>query len=169
MRKTARIHSTLLPAAFTLLALVAGAPSFARADVPPPDVDACEGRQAGEACTIEGYLDQPDQTGVCVSTTCESTTPNRPDAGPRPDYACIRCEPAAHFADAGAMNPDDPSPPAPKADAGTSENPNNPKGDDDSHKDSSGCSVSGVGLARGFAPWFLAAGFALLVTRRRKS
>lgn len=114
--------------------------SGARADVVPPDVEACNGRAAGAACTVMGGA-----AGACRNDTCSridyagwnrdaSATP------PTMQYPCVRCV-------AGAT-----------VDAGTS------GGGDDG----GGCSVQHR-AARAVGPWLLAAlPFALLLGRRRK-
>jgi hypothetical protein len=173
MHKKARVLS-MLPA-LTLGALLAGAPSFVRADVPPIDVEACDGLEPGDACTIELLFDQPDESGTCMASTCERRNFRDPDASVT-QYDCVLCVPKD-------QTTEEPTPdPVGKTDAGTDkpDEPNKATGDDPSKtskvdtddgaaKDSSGCSVAAAGIARGVGPWLLAAGFALVVSRRRKS
>ncbi len=125
--------------AVLLAALAVG--GAARADVVPPDVEACNGRAAGAACMVMGGA-----SGACRNDTCSridyagwnrdaSATP------PTMQYPCVRCV-------AGAT-----------VDAGTS---------DGGGDDGGGCSVQHR-AARAVGPWLLAAlPFALLLGRRRK-
>lgn len=70
---------------FTLL-LTSAAPALA--DAIPPDVTACEGSSAGDACTSDG------QSGTCVADTC-SRLDYSVDASGMPgtmQYDCVRCD-----------------------------------------------------------------------------
>ena len=49
----------------------------ARADVPPPETTACQGKQPSEACTFNGVA------GTCQNQTCTSRYSG--------DYACVLC------------------------------------------------------------------------------
>ncbi len=76
------------PALFTL-ALVTAAP--ARADVVPPEVTACSGKEIGAACS------QPDSVaGACAKGTCSKLDYSRWDrdamsSPPTMQYECVKC------------------------------------------------------------------------------
>lgn len=134
-----RRKQTVGVGAVLLAALAVG--GAARADVVPPDVEACNGRAAGAACMVMGGA-----SGACRNDTCsriDYPSWNR-DASATPptmQYPCVRCV-------AGAT-----------VDAGTSGG-----GGDDG----GGCSVQHR-AARAVGPWLLAAlPFALLLGRCRK-
>lgn len=64
--------------------------SIAHADVIPPDVDACQGKTAGEACSVM------ESAGACKDDTCSRVNYGAwdKDAMPSPpttSYACVRC------------------------------------------------------------------------------
>lgn len=90
-------------AALAVAALVS-APA-ARADVPPPDTEACNGRTLGDTCTVPG-----GPSGTCQNSTCQRldyANWNR-DASSMPptmNYACVRCLPAGASGDAGTTTP----------------------------------------------------------------
>lgn len=74
--------------------------SLVWADVPPPDVAGCQGKQAGDACERDDR-----SAGTCVKATCSR---NDYSEGPPPktvDYECLKCGAAAAA----------PSPQAPEA------------------------------------------------------
>ncbi|MEW5742287.1 MAG: hypothetical protein AB1938_25445 [Myxococcota bacterium] len=76
--------------------------STAWADIPPPDVSGCNGKEVGAACRRDD-----GSPGACAKSTC---TRNDYSEGPPPktvNYECLRCT-------AGAA-------PAPVPDAGTTE------------------------------------------------
>ncbi len=64
-----------------LTQLLALSLSTAHADVPPPEAEACSGKQVGDAC--------PDATsrGRCVERTCSRATPDGES-----EYGCVVCK-----------------------------------------------------------------------------
>lgn len=64
--------------------------ALAWADVPPPDVAGCQGKQAGDACERDDR-----SAGTCAKATCSR---NDYSEGPPPktvDYECLKCAAAA--------------------------------------------------------------------------
>ncbi len=162
----------------------------ARGDVPPPEAEACLGKQVGDACDMPGGIVK----GVCVQTTCTKVTPPPlPDSGPY-KYPCVLCQvsadsgvkPAADLgprpsdrgtkpADVGAC-PTPTACQAPVPEAGPQPAVDRGVGSKDSgagrsvEKDS-GCAVGGISMTRVVGPWFLAlavSGTLLLLGRRRR-
>lgn len=79
--------------------------SLALADVPPPDLGGCSGKDAGVACQKDDGT-----AGACASATC---TRNDYSEGPPPktvEYACLKCVSGAAIA---------PTPPAPEKKSGS--------------------------------------------------
>ena len=110
----------------------------ARADVPPPDT--CRTEHA--ACDNAG--ENYDLAGVCTAATCSKGSAS----GQVTTYECLKCEPGAVVAAAGA----------PSTDAET-----------DPHKDEGGCSVGALGSEKGIATLMLGFGLvALGISRRRR-
>jgi hypothetical protein len=118
----------------------------ARADMIPPEADACRTKQVGAACSYSGG------TGTCQNQTCHhfdysnwdrdaSTSP------PSTSYACVECLTATD----------------------TNTNTNMDGGDSPS-KDGGSCSIGKQSSATRVAPWLLAAAFSslFLIGRKRR-
>ena len=115
-----RLRSWVVAAAAGLV--VSSSAAVAVADTIPPDVSACDGKTAGQACT---YL---SASGSCASATCSKLDYSHLDDAGQPttaSYACLDCK----TSDGGATN-----------DAG--------EAIPDSH---GGCSASGTRAAGTFA------------------
>ncbi len=126
------------------LALAVGFESTARADVVPPDVDACSGKAVGAACKID------DSAGTCIKTKCSKLDyagwdRDASSSPPTIEYDCVTCA-------VGTA-------PAP-SDGGTAPTSTPAKSD-------GGCSF---GVARRAGPFALAAipGVVLALVRRRR-
>jgi hypothetical protein len=123
--------------------------SIAHADVIPPDVDACNGKKAGDACNVSG------SAGTCAASKCsrlDYANWDR-DASPTPptvEYDCVRCVSGATGGDGGASTGGDGGASTPTSKA-----------------EDSGCSF-GSGVRR-VGPWALAAvpGLAIALFGRR--
>jgi hypothetical protein len=148
--------------------LVAG---LAWADVPPPEAEACKGKQVGDACDVLGT----SLKGLCVQSTCTKVTPPPlPDSGGPVKYPCVLCQLPP---DGGVKPLADLGPkPVDKVDAGTKPAADGAAPAKDSgvarpvEKDS-GCAVGGLSVTRVLGPWFLAAAVSamlLLLGRRRR-
>lgn len=71
------------------LALSCALPAVASADVPPPGVEECGGRSAGDPCTVNG------QDGACEDSTC-SRLDYSDGVPPRTEtYPCVLCREGA--------------------------------------------------------------------------
>lgn len=73
--------------------------SLAWADVPPPDLGGCQGKEAGASCERDDR-----SAGTCAKATC---TRNDYSEGPPPktvEYECLKCQASAAppAVDAGA-------------------------------------------------------------------
>jgi hypothetical protein len=79
-----------------LLAVVA--PSAARADIPPPERAACDGKPSGAACEFQA------RPGTCQDSTCSRADPG---TGQSTSYACRLCKTVAGDGGAGGEKPDD--------------------------------------------------------------
>jgi hypothetical protein len=127
----------------TLLLLCCAAD--ARADVPPPGLQECDKKKAGDPCTLTAGGAQ----GTCTESTCSK---GRFDAAST--YACLLCKVGSQ-GDGGT--PSDATKPA----AGDGPGSKPPV------KDEGGCTVGGLS-ARVIGPWLLAASVsALLLLARR--
>jgi hypothetical protein len=120
----------------------------ARADVPPPDTQACSGKAAGDACTY-------GSAGTCQEGTCSRLDYFNWDrdasAGPpSTTYACMKCVPGTTTATATT----------------TATNTNT----DSSTSDDGWCSVAKVPTVGRVGSWLMAAAFSLLfLAGRRRS
>jgi hypothetical protein len=65
-----------------LLALLLTLAGVARADIPPPERAACEGKMVGAACDVNG------RSGTCQDSTCSRTDQR---TGETTTYACRKC------------------------------------------------------------------------------
>ncbi len=96
------LRRTLAITAFLGLSATVSPP--ARADVTPPEEDACQGKAAGDPCTARG------KKGACATDKCfHFDYPNWDrDASPTPpktEYECRLCKPNADAdADAGTVS-----------------------------------------------------------------
>ncbi len=63
---------------------------YARADVPPANVEGCEGKVAGDACT-----DDAEKRGACVKSTCSKLDYSNGTPPSSVDYECLLCDDAA--------------------------------------------------------------------------
>jgi hypothetical protein len=143
----------------------------ARADVPPPGLQGCLNKAAGDACDMDALGQPTGQTGVCAMTlgcgswvACgpDASIPVCPDAGVRPGYVyqqspCLLCQ-LRDAASADAASETD------GAAGATSATPPRAASDD------GGCSVGAPNTRRTLGPWLLSGGVAalLLLTRRRR-
>jgi hypothetical protein len=133
----------LAPAAALLATLSLAAP-FALADVAPPGLTECQGKKAGDACSVSG------SSGTCIATTCSrldyaNWDRDASSSPPVVQYACTLCG----TGDAGT----------PSADGGTVPVAS------DSNK---GCSVGPVGRVAGSFALAAIPLAALLAFRRRR-
>jgi hypothetical protein len=130
-----------LPAVFAVVvSVVTSAP--ARADVPPPDVEPCTGKQAGDPCTY-------GTAGTCQDSTC--TSPSPPPSGST--YACLRCAPDTATSTQTSTGTADPTATATNTLTGT---------DTSTSGDGGWCSVGKGSTAGRIATWLLASAFSLL-------
>jgi hypothetical protein len=139
---------TLLTSLLFLVTVVISAPL--RADIPPADVEPCQGKAAGDACVY-------GTAGTCQESTCSSPSP--PPSGTT--YACLRCVP-------GSTTGTQTSTASPTA-TGTATHTGTGT-DTSSSGDSSWCSVGKTSMMGRIAPWLMAAAFSLLflISRRRR-
>ena len=99
------------------LGLLSAAP--ASADIIPPDVARCRGKEAGDACSMSG----PDGKGVCVKSTCSRWSYD-PAAGKRAPVKreCLKCRPGKPAPKPRPKPKPTPKPaPTPAADMGASD------------------------------------------------
>jgi hypothetical protein len=138
---------TIIPACFVIAASVAVS-TYARADIPPPDVEPCTGKTAGGACTY-------GTAGSCQDSTCSSPSP--PPSGST--YACLRCVPST--ATGTQTNTGTSSPTATATNTGT---------DTSTSSEGGWCSVGKGSTVGRIACWLMAAAFSLLFLwgRRRQ-
>ncbi len=55
--------------------------SIARADIPDPGVEACQGKGIGDAC----------ESGACLRTTCSRTRPGPDGVASTTTWDCVMC------------------------------------------------------------------------------
>jgi MYXO-CTERM domain-containing protein len=78
MSSPIRSLRSLKAALTTVTALVAlGFAAPASADIPPPEVEQCEGKQVGASC---------GSSSTCQNSTCGRATPDGVS-----EYACVKC------------------------------------------------------------------------------
>lgn len=135
MRRTVRVVLVACAAA-----LAQG--GVARADVPPPEVEACAGRGVGATCMVLGGASGACQNATCTRIDYPGWNRDASATPPTMEYPCVRCVSGAAV-DGGSTVPS---------------------------RDEGGCAVQPGGLARAAGPWLIAAlPFALLFGRRRKA
>lgn len=147
-----------LRSSFTLAlaALVfASFPSNARADIPPPEVEACFGKKPGDACSGRGV-----DSGQCAQSTCTTVRPS-PEGIKEYHSDCVKCIPGAPTPPSPAKTEEPASAPAPQPQK-VAPGPTNK---------SSGCSVQSVGLDEQRAGAFALLGMGVLgwIGLRRKN
>lgn len=88
--------------ALTLVAAGLLAPHIARADVPPEESEACEGKTAGQPCTLRG------QAGSCQPGKCSRLDYSKGTPPEVVESDCVRCtsDGAANPAPASATGAD---------------------------------------------------------------
>jgi hypothetical protein len=125
-----------------------------RADVIPPEVDACRNKAVGAACSTSGL------TGSCQNQTCHRLDYSSWDrdasaSPPSMAYACVECTTATDTNTSTST--------------GTNTATNNDGGDSPT-KDSGSCSIGTPSAAKRVAPWLLAAAFSslFLIGRKRR-
>ena len=140
------MKSTVLASFFFVVTF--GLSAHVRADIPPPDVEPCQGKAAGDACVY-------GTAGTCQQSTCSSPSP--PPSGST--YSCVRCVPGT--ATGTQTNTTAPTDTATGTGTGT---------DTSTSSDSSWCSVGKSSMLGRIAPWLMAAVFSVLfpVGRRRR-
>lgn len=85
---------------------IAVSSASARADVVPPEVDACSGKSAGAACTVPGT----STGGTCTATKCTKLDYSGWDkdassSPPTIEYDCVQCAAGGGATDAGGTTP----------------------------------------------------------------
>ncbi|MEZ4389647.1 MAG: hypothetical protein R3A48_01015 [Polyangiales bacterium] len=114
----------------------------ARADVTPPEVEACSGRSVGASCMVPGGASGTCQSGTCTRIDYAGWNRDASAAPPTMEYPCVRCVSGAAVDGGSAV----------------------------ASGDEGGCAVQPGGVARAAGPWLIAAlPFALLFARRRKA
>ena len=137
-------------ASASILFAVAFFGATARADIPPPEVEPCQGKTAGTACVYNG-------AGTCQDQTCDKADLSHWDhdassSPPTTSYACLKC--------IGGTDTNTSTSTVTNTDGGPPAN------------DSGSCSIGRQATVKRMAPWFLAGAFSLLflfARRRRQS
>jgi len=82
---------TLASFAAAAALVVLFAPSLARADVPPPNAEGCNGKAAGDTCEMASGA-----SGRCAATRCNRLDYSQRDGGPpgTVEYDCVLCSSA---------------------------------------------------------------------------
>ena len=155
-------------ALFVALLLSVTLVNAARADVIPPEVDACRNKQVGDACISTSQ-------GVCQSQTCSkldyaawdrdaSTSP------PTASYACVKCMPTSSTETTTDTNTDTSTVTVPPTTTDTSVSTSTEDDSPPSSGDDGSCSFGHRSTVRRIAPWMLAGAFSLLFLfgRRRR-
>lgn len=62
----------------------------ARADVPPANIEGCEGRAVGQSCQTDA-----GKSGACVNATCSRLDYSNGTPPSSVDYACVLCDASA--------------------------------------------------------------------------